>query len=129
MVSSEAAGMKNAMNTTATAPSAKAIGAPDIMKSSVTAANVSPIASSDMPSDISEYGIQSGGAHDDDVVCLSTQASCSSVHDFHANRAQKARQSRSTPMRRSASARFERSTDTASMPTWPRIDCTNAPQR
>ena len=48
MVSSDAAGMKNAMKTTATAPSAKAIGAPDIMKSSVTAANVSPIASIDI---------------------------------------------------------------------------------
>src|SRR5215472_1374375 len=40
--------MKNAMKTTATAPSAKAIGAPDIMKSSVTAANVRPSVSIDI---------------------------------------------------------------------------------
>ena len=40
--------MKNAMKTTATAPSANAIGAPDIMKSSVTAANARPIASIDI---------------------------------------------------------------------------------
>src|SRR6476620_3551312 len=35
-----------------------------------------------IPSAISPYGIHSGGAHDDEVVWPSTQASCSSVHDF-----------------------------------------------
>src|SRR4051812_35857667 len=40
--------MKIAMKTTATAPSANAIGAPENMKSSVTAANARPIASIDM---------------------------------------------------------------------------------
>jgi hypothetical protein len=48
IVSSDAAGMNNAMKTTATAPSANAIGAPDIMKSSVTAANVRPSESIDI---------------------------------------------------------------------------------
>ena len=107
------------MKTTATAPSANAIGAPAIMKRSVTrgerqpegehdSAVISPFARLSsaharvgrLDQELQReqrhadrhqrYGIQSGGAHDDEVVCLSTQASCRSVHDFHANRAQNA---------------------------------------
>ena len=82
-----------------------------------------------MPSDISRYGIHSGGAHDDEVVWPSLQASCSSVHDFHAKNAQNARQPRSTSRMRTRLTASGSSDDTASMPTCPRMACTNALQR
>src|SRR5665213_3335358 len=80
-----------------------------------------------MPTAINEYGIHSGGAHDDDVVWWSTQASRSKVHDFHAKKAQNARLIRSTSTRRTRLARAESNVEIAEMPMWPRLDCTNAP--
>ncbi len=82
-----------------------------------------------MPADISAYGIHSGGAHDDEVVWPSTHASCSSVHDFHAKNTQNARQPRSTSAMRARLTDAGSSVDTASMPTWPRMACTNALHR
>src|SRR5664279_2967714 len=79
-----------------------------------------------MPSDIRKYGIQSGGPHVELVVMWSTAASRISVHDFQAKRLQKASPITSTAIWRAAFTRFESSDETASMPTWPRIDCTKA---
>ena len=50
MVSSAEPGMKKYMNSTATLPSANAIGAPDSMSSTVATANRPPIASIDIVS-------------------------------------------------------------------------------
>src|ERR1700759_5462942 len=82
-----------------------------------------------MPADISEYGIHSGGAHDDEVVWPSTQASCSRVHDFHGKKTQNTRQPTSPSRMRTGLRRSASSDTTASMPTWPRIACTNALHR
>src|SRR5439155_24739674 len=80
--------------------------------------------SSVMPAAIRPYGIHSGGAHDDEVVCLSTQDSCHSVHDFHAKKAQKASETISISSRRMRFQREGSAPAIASMPMWPRKSCT-----
>src|ERR1700694_3363405 len=88
-----------------------------------------------MPSAIRMYGIHRGGAQDEVVVCFSTQASCHSVHDFHAKKPQKRNERMSTTIARTRLARGPRKVASSSMPMWPRYDCTYplarkpAPQR
>ena len=83
-----------------------------------------------MPADISEYGIHSGGAHDDDVVSPFgpglVQQRARLPREEHAEReAAEVDERDAHAVRRAAGS----SDDTASMPTWPRIACTNALHR
>src|SRR6266540_1645791 len=85
--------------------------------------------SSVIPTAMKPYGIQSGGAHADDVVWPSTIASRSSVHDFQEYRVQNRKETASA---RATRQRFTRGGSTlarAAIPTWPRCDWTYAPER
>src|SRR5512141_620191 len=75
------------------------------------------------------YGIASGGENVDDVVMLSAHASWNSVHDFHAKNAQKTSVRMSTTTTRTRLTAAGSTLEIASMPTWPRSDCTHAPHR
>ncbi len=77
-----------------------------------------------MPTAMSPYGSESGGAQADEVVWPSTQASRSSVHDFHAKKPQKRNEATSQARRRTQFARGGRNPARASIPTCPRKDCT-----
>src|SRR4029450_1582279 len=71
----------------------------------------------------------SGGANVDDVVIPSTHASWNSVHDFQAKKAQNTSVSTSTTTTRPRLTPAGSTLAIASMPTWPRSDCTHAPHR
>ena len=56
-----------------------------------------------MPTAISAYGIHSGGAQDEEVVCPSNQASWNKDQDFHAKKLQNSMLTKSTNIWRNRS--------------------------